>query len=135
MSYHTSYVQHFKVLKYYLFLLNEAGIKNSRKYFLPKEDVNNYNVLIDGRNFYDQPINDLIKQFDKVRKVSRRKGDDYTTGCLLDCAQLKHNYRLIAVGLSKQKALDADPRTIQQILFQGVVGRTENTKNKLIHYF
>ena len=86
MSYHTSYVQHFKVLKYYLFLLNEAGIKNSRKYFLPKEDVNNYNVLIDGRNFYDQPINDLIKQFDKVRKVSRRKGDDYTTGCLLDCA-------------------------------------------------
>ena len=86
MSYHTSYVQHFKVLKYYLFLLNEAGIKNSWKYFLPKEDVNNYNVLIDGRNFYDQPINDLIKQFDKVRKVSRRKGDDYTTGCVLDCA-------------------------------------------------
>ena len=86
MSYHTSYVQDFKVLKYYLFLLNEAGIKNSRKYFLPKEDVNNYNVLIDGRNFYDQPINDLIKQFDKVRKVSRRKGDDYTTGCVLDCA-------------------------------------------------
>ena len=86
MSYHTSYVQHFKVLKYYLFLLNEEGIKNSRKYFLPKEDVNNYNVLIDGRNFYDQPINDLIKQFDKVRKVSRRKGDDYTTGCVLDCA-------------------------------------------------
>ena len=84
MSYHTSYVQHFKVLKYYLFLLNEAGIKNSRKYFLPKEDVNNYNVLIDGRNFYDQPINDLIKQNDEERNVSLGKRDDYTTGCLLD---------------------------------------------------
>ena len=63
-------------LKYYLFL----------PYFLPRGDVNNYNVSIDGKNFYDQPTNDLIKQFDKVRKVSRGKGDDHTTGCLLDCA-------------------------------------------------
>ena len=87
--------------------------------------------MIDGRNFYDQPINDLIKQYDEVRKVSTGYGDDYTTGCLLDYAYFKDNYRLIAVDLSKQKALDADPRAIQQIVFQGVVGGANNTKIRL----
>ena len=58
---------------------NEAGIKNNRKYFLPRGKIENYNVLIDGRHFYDQPINDLIKQYDEVRKVSTGHGDDYTT--------------------------------------------------------
>ena len=75
---------------------------------------------MDGRNFYDQPINDLIKQYDEVRKVSTGQGDDYTTGCLLDYAYFKHNYRLIAVDLNKQKTLDADPKVIQEIAFQGV---------------
>ena len=73
--------------------------------------------MIDERNFYDQPINDLIKQHDEVRKVSTGQDDDYTTGCLLDHAYFKDNYRLIAVRLSNQKALDADPREIQQIVF------------------
>ena len=91
----------------------EAGIKDNRKYFLPRGEIENYNVLIDGRNFYDQPINDLIKQYDEIRKVSTGYGDDYTTGCLLDYAYFKDNYRLIAVHLSKQKALDADPRATQ----------------------
>ena len=84
--------------------------------------------MIDGRNFYDQPINDLIKQYDEVRKVSTGQGDDYTTGCLLNYAYFKHSYRLIAADLSKQKALDADPRAIQQIVFQEVVGRDDTTK-------
>ena len=84
--------------------------------------------MIDGRNFYDQPINDLIKQYDQVRKVSTGHVDDYTTGSLLDYAYFKDNYRLIAVDLSKQKSLDADPRAIQQIVFQGVVGGADNPK-------
>ena len=50
---------------------------------------------------------------------------------MLDYAYCKHNYRLIAVDLSKQKALDADPRAIQQIVFQGVVGGANNTKIRL----
>ena len=52
-----------------------AGIKDNKKYFLPWREINNYNVLIDGRNFYDQPINDLIKQYDEVRKASTGQGD------------------------------------------------------------
>ena len=111
-----------------------AGIKSNEKYFLPKEQIENYNVLIDGRNIYDQPINDIIKQCDEVRKISTGYGDDYKIGCLLDYAFFKDNYRLIAVDLSKQKGLDGDPRAIQQIVFRGVVGGDNNTKNRAVHY-
>ena len=109
----------------------EVGMKDNRKYFLPRGEIKNYNVLIDGRSFYDQPINDIIKQYDEVRKVSTGYGDDYTTGCLLDYAYFKDNYRLIAVDLSKQKALDADPRAVQQMVIQGVVWGEDNTKIRL----
>ena len=61
----------------------------------------------------------MIKQYYEVRKVSTGQGDDYTTGCLLDFAYFEKNYRLIAADLSKQKALDADSRAIQQIIFTG----------------
>ena len=57
---------------------------------------------------YDQPINDSIKQYDEVRKISTGQGDDYTTGCLLDYSYFEKSYRLIVADLSKQKALDAD---------------------------
>ena len=68
---------------------DEAGIKNNRKYFLPRAEIEKYNVLIDGRDIYDRPINDLVKQYDEVRKVSAGQGDDYTTGCLLDYVYFK----------------------------------------------
>ena len=83
-----------------------------RKYFLPRVEIKTYNIEIDGINFHDPPINDLIKQYDEVRKISIGQGDDYTTGCLLDLAYFKQNYRLIAADLSKQKVLDADSRAI-----------------------
>ena len=55
-----------------------------RKYFVPRVDITSYNVLIDGRNFYDQPINDSIRKYDEIRKIATGKGDNYATGCLLD---------------------------------------------------
>ena len=100
-----------------------------KKYFLPRVKIENYNIEIDGRNFYDQPINDSIKQYDEIRKISTGQGDDYTTGCLLDFAYFKNNYRLIAADLSKQKALDADSRAIQQIIFAGkIIVAVANTR-------
>ena len=63
---------------------NQVSIDSFKKNFLPRVKIENYNIKIDGRNFYDQLINDSIKQYDKVRKVSTGQGDDYTTGCLLD---------------------------------------------------
>ena len=64
----------------------------------------NYNIDIDGRNFYDQPINNSIKQYDKIRKISTGQGDDYTRCCLLDYSYFRKNYRLIAADLSKKKS-------------------------------
>ena len=98
---------------------NTSTAKSYRKYFLPRVKIENYNIEIDGRKFYDQPINDSIKKYDEIRKISTGQGDDYTTGCLLDFSYFEKNYRLIAVDLSKQKVLDADSRTIQQIIFTG----------------
>ena len=97
---------------------NRVTADSQRRYFLPRVKIENYNIEIDGRND-DQPINDLIKQYDQVRKVSAGQGDDYTTGCLLYFAYLKNSYRLIAVDLRKKKALDADSRANQQIIFTG----------------
>ena len=90
-----------------------------RLHSLPREDIINCNVLIDGRNFYGQPIKDQIKKYDEIRKIATGKRDDYTTGRLLDYQYFKGHYKLIAVDLSKQKELDADPRAIQQIEFYG----------------
>ena len=98
---------------------NYANEDAFNEYFLPKIKIEKYNVEIDGRNFYDQAINDSIKQHDEVRKISTGQGDDYATGYLLDFAYFEKNYRLIAIDLSKQKALDPDPKEIQQIIFTG----------------
>ena len=71
------------------------------------------------RNFYDQPVNDLIKQYDEITTISTGQGDDYTTACLLDFAYFFKKCRSIAANLSKQNTLDADSRAIQQIIFTG----------------
>ena len=103
---------------------DQVSVNSFKKYFLPKYIIENYNIESDWRNFYDQPINDSIKQYDKARKISTGQGDDYMTGCLFDFANFEKNYRLIAADLSKQKALDAESRAIQQIIF---TGKTKST--------
>ena len=100
---------------------NKVERNSHTKYFLPRVNITNYNVLIDGRNFYDQPINDLVKQYDEIRKTATGQGDDYTTGCLLDYQYFKDHYNLIAVDLRKQKKLDPDSSAIQQIEFYGML--------------
>ena len=86
------------------------------------------------RNFYGQPFNDLIKQYNEIREISTGQGDDYTTGCLLDFSYFEKNYRLIVVDLSKQKALDADSRAIKQIIFTGKITGTQNNTRVIIFY-
>ena len=89
-----------------------------RKYYLPRIDLNKYNIIIDGRNFYDNPNESDIEQYRELKKVMIGKGEDYTTGSLLDYNYFNKHYKLVAVDLSKQKELDADPRAIQQIKFK-----------------
>ena len=90
----------------------QAERSNHRKYLLPRVNITNYNVLIDGRNFYDQLINDLIKQCNEIRKIATGQEDDYTTGCSLDYQYFKDHYNLIAIDLSRQ---------IPQIEFYGML--------------
>ena len=113
---------------------NQVSVDSYKKYFLPRVKIVNYNIEIDGRNFYDQPINDSIKQYEEIRKISTGQGDDYTTVCLLDFAYFENNYRLIAADLSKQKVLDADSRVIQQIIFTGTIKATVPNTRVIIFY-
>ena len=83
--------------------------------------------MIDGRNVFDQPINSMNKTYENIRNIATGKDDDYTTGCLLDYPYFKENYKMIAIDLSRQNELDADPETIQQINFRANLDRAGNT--------
>ena len=96
----------------------------TRRYSLPKGIIKNYNVIINGKNFYDQPIDSNIKRYEEIRKLTTRQGEDYTTGCLLDYDYIKNHYILIAVDLIREKELDANPKAIQQIEFVGQLKKT-----------
>ena len=83
--------------------------------------------MIDGRNFFDQPINSMNKTYENIRRIAIGQGDDYTTGCLLDYTYFNNHYKMIAIDLRKQEALDTDPRAIQQINFTATLETEGNT--------
>ena len=113
---------------------DQVSADSYKKYFLPRVKIDHYNIEIDGGNFFDQPINDSIKQYDEVGKISTEQGDDYTAGCLLDYSYFEKKYRLIAVDLIKQKALDADSRASQQIIFTGSIKAAVANARVVIFY-
>ena len=91
---------------------NQLSTDSYKKHFLLKVKIENYNIEIDGKNFYDQPINDSTKQY----------------------AYFEKNYQLIAVDLSKQKALDAGSRAIKQIIFIGKIKAKVANAGVIIYY-
>ena len=106
---------------------NENDRTSHSTYYLLTTEIKNYNVMTDGKNFFDQPMNSMTKTYENIRKIATGQGDDYTTGCLLDYPHFKIHYKMIAIDLSKQQALDADPRAIQQINFAVNLDRNGNT--------
>ena len=105
--------------------------RTSRKgYCLPNVKVTDYNL--DGKNFFDQPVKNNKITHESIRKIATSKGDVYTTGCLLNYTYFRDYYKMIAIDLSKQQALDADPRAIQQINFTENLDRAGNTRIFLI---
>ena len=100
-------------------------------YYLPNVEIKDYNIMINEENFFDQPIKNNKVTYKNIRKIATDQGDDYTAGCLLDYSYFMDTYKMIAVDLSKQQALDADPRAIQQINFTANLDRVGNT----IFYF
>ena len=106
---------------------DDDGTSND-EYYLPTVEIKYYNIVINGENIFDQPIKNNKITYDNIRKVAKGQGDDYTTGCLLDYPYFKDTYKMIIVDLSKQQALDADPRAIQQINFTANLDRAGNTR-------
>ena len=97
------------------FNANDNKIGHSR-YFLPTEKVEVYNVMIDERNFFDHPIKNDIRTYENIRKIAAGQGYNYTTGCLLD-----YNYfKMIAIDLSKQQALDAIQKQYNKLILQEI---------------
>ena len=99
---------------------NDTQRAPAKSYYLPNVEIKNYNVMINGENVFDQPIKNNKVTHENIRKIAASQGDDYTTGCLLDYPYFKDTYNMIAIDLSKQQALDVDPRAIQQIFLQRI---------------
>ena len=104
---------------------NEDDRTSDSTHHLPKIEIHN-NVMIDGKNFFDQPINSELKTYENIRKIATGYGDYYTPESLY-YTYFKDYYKMIAIDLSKQQALDADPRAIQQINFTANLDRAGNT--------
>ena len=80
---------------------NNVKIFDARKYYLPKGIIKNYNMIINGKSFYDQAIDCDKERYEEIRKLPTGSGEDYTTGCLLDYDYIKNHYRLIGIYLSR----------------------------------
>ena len=83
--------------------------------------------MIDRRNVFNQPVKSNLKTYDNIRKIRTGQADDYTTNCLLDYPYFHNYFKLIAIDLSKQQALDADPKSIKQINFTANLDRPGST--------
>ena len=104
---------------------NEDDRKEHTGYYLQKVDIKDYNVMTDGKNVFDQSVKSDMRAYDNIQKIETGQGDDYTTSCLLDYPYFKEYQKLIAIDLSKQQALDTDPKAIQQIIFTRNLVRDE----------
>ena len=90
--------------------------------------MKNFTAMIDWKNFFDQPVKSDMRTYDSIGKIATGQGDNYTTGCLLDY----NYYNMIAIDLSKQQVLDADPKAIQQVNFIGNLASSKH--NNVSHY-
>ena len=88
---------------------------SSKRYYISNVEIKDYIVMIDGKYFFDQPVNSMMKTYENVRKIATGQGDDYATRCLLDYIYFNKHCKMIEIALSKQQALDAHPKAIQQI--------------------
>ena len=79
---------------------DDAQRTSNKRYCIPNVEIKDYNVMIGGKNFFNQPIKNNKVAYENIRKITIGQGDDYTTGCLLDYTYFKKYYKMIAVDLS-----------------------------------
>ena len=104
-----------------------------RRYYLPRAEIKDYNVLIDGRNFYDQNVNSSIVRYNELLKMTTGRSEDYCTGCLLDYGYYLKAVNIVGIDLSHQAVLDSAPKSNQQIEFVYKLpsGNADNNYNLL----
>ena len=113
-----------------LFILvydNDAQRTSHSSCYLPNAAIKDYNVMIKAENFLDQSIKSNKVAYENIGKVATDQRDDYVTGCLLDYPYFKDSYKMIAIDLSKQNALNSDS-TANQINFTANVDRADTTR-------
>ena len=90
------------------------------KYYLPTVEIKYYNVMIDGQNFFYQPIKNHLRTCDNIQKIAIGQGDDYTNGCLLDYNYFNNNYKMIAIDLCNHKRLMLIQRQHNKLILQEI---------------
>ena len=107
---------------------NIIGNENDRtsfsKYYVPKVEIKDFNVLIDGKPFFEIPVKNKEETYEAIMTIIMTV--DYTTGNLLDYEYFSKHYKLIAIDLSKQTELE-NPALKQQISFTGRLGENNAT--------
>ena len=88
--------------------------------------------MINGKNFFDQPVKSRVRTYDNIQEIATGERDHYTTGCPLDYNYLHNYYKMIVIDLSKQQAGAASPKAIQQINFTGNLDRAADATMFLI---
>ena len=92
--------------------------ESRRRYYLPRVEIKDYNVLIYGRNFYDQNVNNSIVRYNELLTMTTGRSEDYSTGCLLDYNYYIKDFNIVGIDLSHQAVLDSDLKiNHQQIEF------------------
>ena len=94
-----------------------ANTEESKRYYLPRAEIKDYNVLIDGRNFYDQNVNSSIVRYNELLKMTAGRSEYYSTGCLLDYDYYIKDFNIVGIDLSHEEVLDSDPKINLQIEF------------------
>ena len=85
-------------------LLKSVDCLSYSKYYVPNVQIKDFNVLIDGKRFFDMPIKNVVETYEQIIEMWRN--NDYTTGNLLDYEYFSKHYKLIAIDLSKQIELE-----------------------------
>ena len=112
----------------FLFSIWKCTKNKYKRYCIPEGEIKDYNVMIDGKSFFDKPVKNNKVTYENLRKIATGQGDDYTTGCLLDYIYFKNYYKMAVVDLSKQQTLDVDPKATQEINFIATLDRAGNIR-------
>ena len=129
---------------YKLFVLsfeNSTDRTVHTKGYISIAEVKDYNAMIFGQNVFDQSVKKDLKICDSIWKIAADQADDYTTICLLsynyfnNYFKMNNCFKMITINLSKQQALEADPKAMQQISFTGNLNWGEDVDDNITMYF